>query len=555
MWREDGRRADLNEAERELLTAARTGSQLTLRFGDQVRDSPLRAEVLVGLLARLSDTRNVRSVRLIRARITGVVDLCAATVNFPLELRDCDFDAPVLLAEAHMAAVRLPGCRLPRLDATQLRSDGNVELDHGFTVVAGVCLTGARIDGFLSLSKASLAHDAGPALDADRIRVGQGVFGQDFHTATGEVRLVDAQITGPVVFDDAKLNNPLGCALNLNGSVVDAGVSLRGLTATGEVRLAGSRINGDLVLRKTRLNNADGVALKAHSLTVSRSLLADELTAHGQMNLIGAQIGGSLLLRNIVLNHKAGWSLLLIETEAAIATLRPSPDSVGAISLRDARFGRFTDDPLNWPEQCTVELAGMTYQRLTVRSSDLVPCPIPARLVWMQRYSIVAPSRATSPAPMPARPAFHPAPYAQLATALHRDGLEKEARLVLRFKERHRYRAMGPVATVWGTLQDITVGFGHRPALALAWLTGLLVTGTTYFTLVGELPAVKKGEAPTWDPFVYSLDLIVPVIDLGHEKAWDPTGWSKVVALTLIIGGWILATTVVAGAGRILNRK
>ena len=40
----------------------------------------------------------------------------------------------------------------------------------------------------------------------------------------------------------------------------------------------------------------------------------------------------------------------------------------------------------------------------------------------------------------------------------------------------------------------------------------------------------------------------------GHDKAWDPVGADKAVMLTVMAIGWILATTVVAGAGRALRR-
>ena len=65
---------------------------------------------------------------------------------------------------------------------------------------------------------------------------------------------------------------------------------------------------------------------------------------------------------------------------------------------------------------------------------------------------------------------------------------------------------------------------------------------------------MKPDEAPTWDPFLYTLDVLIPLIDLGHDKAWDPVGADKAVTLAVMAVGWILATTVVAGAGRAIRR-
>jgi hypothetical protein len=65
---------------------------------------------------------------------------------------------------------------------------------------------------------------------------------------------------------------------------------------------------------------------------------------------------------------------------------------------------------------------------------------------------------------------------------------------------------------------------------------------------------LKEHEHPTWDPIVYALDLVIPIVDLGQEKAWDPVGVNKAVAMVLVVAGWLLATAVVAGARRLLSR-
>jgi hypothetical protein len=53
-----------------------------------------------------------------------------------------------------------------------------------------------------------------------------------------------------------------------------------------------------------------------------------------------------------------------------------------------------------------------------------------------------------------------------------------------------------------------------------------------------QLCPVNAAEHPTWDPFLYILDVLIPIAGLGHEKAWDPTG-----------------TALIAAAGRALSRS
>jgi hypothetical protein len=107
----------------------------------------------------------------------------------------------------------------------------------------------------------------------------------------------------------------------------------------------------------------------------------------------------------------------------------------------------------------------------------------------------------------------------------------------------------------WGALQEIMVGFGYRPGRALVWLTAMLGTATIYFQLSGPLTPINPEEAPTWDPFLYSLDVPVPLISLGHDTVRDPTGWDKTITIILMITGRVLVTTVIAGLGRTLKRQ
>ena len=60
---------------------------------------------------------------------------------------------------------------------------------------------------------------------------------------------------------------------------------------------------------------------------------------------------------------------------------------------------------------------------------------------------------------------------------------------------------------------------------------------------------------PAFQPFIYTLDVLVPVVGLGQKAAWHPNGGPLVwfnFALTAV--GWVLATAVVAGLSGVLKR-
>jgi hypothetical protein len=66
---------------------------------------------------------------------------------------------------------------------------------------------------------------------------------------------------------------------------------------------------------------------------------------------------------------------------------------------------------------------------------------------------------------------------------------------------------------------------------------------------------LHRGEAPGFDPVLYTLDLLLPIIDFGQPGAFDPRGAQQWLAALLIAAGWILATTIAAGVTRVLSRQ
>jgi hypothetical protein len=65
---------------------------------------------------------------------------------------------------------------------------------------------------------------------------------------------------------------------------------------------------------------------------------------------------------------------------------------------------------------------------------------------------------------------------------------------------------------------------------------------------------MNSGGHPTWSPALFTLDLLLPVIDLGQVGQWQLRGGWQWLAAAMILLGWILATTVAAGATRLLRR-
>jgi hypothetical protein len=149
---------------------------------------------------------------------------------------------------------------------------------------------------------------------------------------------------------------------------------------------------------------------------------------------------------------------------------------------------------------------------------------------------------------------YVPHAYEQLAAAYRRVGDDAGARAVQLAKQRRHRRTLSWYAKIWGHVQDATVGYGFRPTRAMAWLVALLLVGTVLYGLHHPQP-VEPGKAPDFHAAVYTLDLLLPIIDFGQEKAFNPHGGYQWLAYLLIAAGWILATTVIAGITRAVNRQ
>ena len=225
---------------------------------------------------------------------------------------------------------------------------------------------------------------------------------------------------------------------------------------------------------------------------------------------------------------------------AGTLVLRPAIRPIHAISLASANVKELADGATSWPAAAPINISGFNYERL---DSDLSAAE---RLMWLKR----------------ATPTYASGPYEELAACLDLAGQDDEARTIRLASIRRAHQSKNLVIRLWGSLQDAVIGYGYAPGRALAVFVLLLMGAGLWFsfgaadclpTSPGLCP-VKADEHPTWDPWLYSLDLLIPLVDLGHEKAWDPLGVSKMVTMVLVMSGWVLTTTVIAAASRTLRR-
>jgi hypothetical protein len=173
-----------------------------------------------------------------------------------------------------------------------------------FSATGSVDLPGAHIGGQLNMNGATLSNPGDPALRADRLTVGKSMFCGV--KTTGEVILHNAHICGPLNMDGARIHgqtnmdgstltsarDPNGWALAADGLVVDGNMSCKyGFTATGEVRLAGAHISGQLDMTGATLASPMDEALTLDGADVSVLILMPKQRPAGVVDLTNCKVG------------------------------------------------------------------------------------------------------------------------------------------------------------------------------------------------------------------------------------------------------------------------
>ena len=199
---------ELSPAETRVWHGSKVGEHVDFIRDKQPDSEQVRAQneasptIRAGLLAQLltgdgiAGGFGVRALWLRGAQIQGHLDLEAASLRSPLTLKDCRFEHTITLNQVAAPSISLSGSTVPTIDARQLVTHGNLELDDGFIALDGVSLEGANIGGKLVCTGGQFHNKDGVALNADSVTIGLDMLCDKPFAASGEVRLFGARIGG-----------------------------------------------------------------------------------------------------------------------------------------------------------------------------------------------------------------------------------------------------------------------------------------------------------------------------------------------------------------------
>jgi hypothetical protein len=409
--------------------------------------------------------------------------------------------------------------------------EGGVWCFKGFQADGELRFIGARLGGNLTLAGAMLNNPGGIALNLDRATLAD-LDCTDLVVREGRISLVSAQVASQVGFTGAQLTATAGePAFVADDCSVGGSVILTRMRAMGEVAMRTGHIGGRLHLADATIENPGGTALRLSRTEIAADMICDRMAIKGLMRLARTRIGGHAKLEQVTLTDGAGTGTAL-EAEALQAaefSLLPAVPIDGTVVLSYARLGVLRDNPASWPAD--LKLDGLTYSTLEPQ------LPARRRLDWLAADSA----------------GYQSQPYEELAAFYGRIGQMAEARRVLYAKERHQRAAKTAVGRIWSILQDITIGYGYQPWKAALWFTLLLATGSAVFAANRYPPHISG--APHFNPVIYTLDLLLPLVSLGQKDSFNPTGFEQWLSYLLVAAGWLLASTIATAIARVVRRQ
>jgi len=218
---------------------------------DRVTDWPerqVRAQVLVqALLARSHSPDPAVTARftLIGACVINPLELGMMELRAFVTLSTCKCEDWIDLSGSGILGLSLDGTRAVGLRAAGSTVQGSLNISR--SQVGLLDLRDAHVRGVVSASH-SVLGTKDQAVRADRMSAGALVCTSA--TFDSEVRLVGAEVSGPLAFDECRLSAATGAAMTAEDCRVGGGFFLR-LTATPrcEVNLAYAKVAGPLRAR------------------------------------------------------------------------------------------------------------------------------------------------------------------------------------------------------------------------------------------------------------------------------------------------------------------
>jgi hypothetical protein len=457
---------------------------------------------------------------------------------------------------------------------------GDPKLASELTLEGSVGLVGAKILGKARFAGLFIKKQQNAALKnmyfmADNIEVdGNLVFGgkdkEDHFDFECGLKMRDSVVHGIVEIKNGEIRST-DTAIDFSRSKFSGTFDIGSeFSSVGEIYLKGIDIAGDLRLQNCRLRKSldkiktpskDAVYYRMTNATIGGHLhfLPGFKAEDGAFSLRGIKVMGNVYggLRNN--GHTTGSSSqgkakdspenspyfhnLIFEyanIDGSFLWHDVDIPEGGTINLSNAKVGSLDDQAEGWPDGVELILDGFEYGNIVggnYADSD-------KKIEWLRKQKKAH-----------LEVDFRPQPWGQLAECLRAKGHVRSANKILIARERHRIKANAIKAKpidkryklfksnfqlIKNKLWSFT-DYGYSPQKSLYGMLFMWVVGTITFSVGHQFDLIvpadprlylddryveneqwKIDEYPKFQALVYSLDTLVPVLNLHQEENWHP---------------------------------
>jgi hypothetical protein len=493
------------------------------------------------------DGTTVSGIRGDGVRIDGSLLLRRATIDGSLQLFGAEITGSLSCTGCQIEGRRWRTQRLAA-DLGTVTVGGNVEFRSGFRANGLIQLDDSEIGGTFDCSEGRFIagfdetrsepagrweRTARRALKAHRLNLSGSLYLRDCE-CDGEMSFSGAQIGGDIDCRNGQFHSTgNGDSSALRFTRVEAAGNIyfsAGFEAKGKVQLNGAIVRGNIDCR--------GGTFTVPSSVSHDAAAPGEAFSEDAVSLVNARVDGALIIAPI--------------------DGREEPAAVfnGSLDFKSAHIHVLVDHPDAWPKHThsdglrnVIHLDGFTYDRFAGNA----PVEVPIRKSWLKRQPKAHIGRD-----------FKPQPFEQLIKVLKTMGHPEEARRLaiarqgfLTWRRIKRWRC-GPLSAIralgallWAMTGGLLIGYGYRPLRVLFIMAAVGLACGYYFKLAEEdgvfaprdsqvflhpdyqncrgnwtkcalkVPG-KFDEYPAFNPWVYSFNVLLPVVDLQQEKSWVP---------------------------------
>ena len=418
----------------------------------------------------------------------------------------------------------------------------------------------ARIGGSLALTNAKFLNEH-CKYDFAAIQVDQ-VLSLKEARFYGQVRFTAAKVSGNLEMNRAKFFD-YSKKVSFNGVNVGRYILMNRIEASSLIDFTGSIIGKNLEAKDSSFKDKE-LSIKFTGIKVQRHILLNRSKFSGPLEGGNIHIGGKLsfldatlntdvnisrgkmedlriearnekrplILRNLDLSGSEIFRKMIISRATIEKILAPSLKVHGEskifdinitkeLDLRHASFNRLN---LNFndkfaPSEDSNKLQGLKFESISYENQEKIDSPKDI----LTLLSTVKFSRGI---------------YTQLIAYYKERGESGAAKQVL-FDQKKREGGL------WNWFLRWTVGHGKEPWRAFLVAGGFWVAGFVIFwkrtSVMLNISENKVKSIPWYNRFFFSLDLIIPIVDLQMIKHWTPIKpWKNIYARIQIIFGWLL---------------